>query len=182
LRLITLLACRERSNALEVVVLRHQGAVLRRQVRRLGLEPVDRAVLAGLSRLLPRPRWAALFVTPATLLRWHRNLVARRWSYRSRRPAGPRSPRRCGSWCYGWLGTIQPGDLDRHYSMQPAVHPTKRHTDVPHQTPRARRHTSDPHAVEMDQGSQFESARPSTVCAGDVVDSGVRYRVFGAFA
>jgi transposase InsO family protein len=69
--------------------LRHQVAVLRRQVRRLDLEPVDRVVLAGLSKLLPRARWAAFFVTPATLLGWHRNLIARRWTYPSRRPGRP---------------------------------------------------------------------------------------------
>ena len=64
--------------------------MLRRQVRRLDLEPADRAVLAGLSRLLPRRRWATFFVTPATLLRWHRQLVARRWTYpRRRRPGRP---------------------------------------------------------------------------------------------
>jgi hypothetical protein len=58
-------------------------------VRRLDLEPADRAVLAGLSRLLPRLRWAAFFVTPATLLRWHGNLIARRWTYPTRRPGRP---------------------------------------------------------------------------------------------
>jgi hypothetical protein len=70
-------------------VSRHQVVVLRRQVRRLDLEPADRGVLAGLSRLLPQVRWAALFVTPATLLRWHRNLIARRWTYPRRRPGRP---------------------------------------------------------------------------------------------
>jgi putative transposase len=76
-------------SAVEVLVLRHQVAVLRRHVRRLDLEPADRAVLAGLSRLLLRVRWAASFVTPATLLRWHRCLIARRWTYPSRRPVRP---------------------------------------------------------------------------------------------
>ena len=45
----------------------------------------DRAVLAGLSRLLPRPIWSGLFVQPTTLLRWHRDLVRRRWIYPHRR-------------------------------------------------------------------------------------------------
>jgi len=89
LQLVTVMARGERANAVEVLVLRHQVAVLRRQVRRLDLEPADRAVLAGLSRLLPRARRTAFFVTPATLLRWHRNLIARRWTYPRRRPGRP---------------------------------------------------------------------------------------------
>src|SRR5947207_10153678 len=80
LQLMILLARDDRANVVEVLVLRHQVAVLRRQVRRVDLEPADRAVLAGLSRLLPRALWATFFVTPGTLLRWHRNLIARRWT------------------------------------------------------------------------------------------------------
>ena len=56
----------ERSKDLEIFVLRHQVAVLRRQVARPDLEPVDRLVLSALSRLLPRSRWSTFFVTPAT--------------------------------------------------------------------------------------------------------------------
>jgi transposase InsO family protein len=79
----------ERSKDIEIVVLRHQVAVLRRQVARPDLEPIDRLVLSALSRLLPRSRWSTFFVTPAALLRWHRELVARKWTYPRRRPGHP---------------------------------------------------------------------------------------------
>jgi putative transposase len=59
-------------------------------VHRPALEPADRVVLAALSRLLPRPRWSAFFVTLATLLRWHRELLALRWTYPHARPGRPR--------------------------------------------------------------------------------------------
>jgi putative transposase len=66
---------------IEIAVLRHQLMVVRRQVARPRYTPQDRVVLAVLARLLPHDRWAAFLVTPATLLRWHRRLVARRRTY-----------------------------------------------------------------------------------------------------
>jgi transposase InsO family protein len=66
---------------MEIAVLRHQLMVLRRQVTRPRYTQQDRLMLAMLARLLPRERWAAFLVTPSTLLRWHRELVARRWTY-----------------------------------------------------------------------------------------------------
>jgi hypothetical protein len=64
----------------EILVLRHQLAILRRQHLRPRLQPKDPALLAALSRLLPRPRWSILVVTPETLFGWHRRMVRRRWT------------------------------------------------------------------------------------------------------
>src|SRR5205814_175022 len=74
---------------LELIVLRHQLGVLRRQVERPRLRPSDRAFLAAASRLLPPRRRHGLLVTPQTLLRWHRELVRRRWTYARVRPGRP---------------------------------------------------------------------------------------------
>ena len=82
----------DRSTQIAVLVLRHQVAVLRRQVHRPDLHHADRVLLTALSRVLRRSSWGAFFVTPATLLRWHRTLVARRWSYPHRSPGRPNVP------------------------------------------------------------------------------------------
>jgi len=90
-RVLELVTLRFRSNAfkeLEIVVLRHELAVLRRRTRRPALTTTDRMFLAAASRLMPRAIWRSFIVTPATLLDWHRRLVARRWMY-ARRPGRP---------------------------------------------------------------------------------------------
>jgi putative transposase len=91
MRWLALLARSSVTKDAELLMLRHEVAVLRRQVARPRVDWADRAVLAGLARLLPRPTRHGLFVRPETLLRWHRDLVRRRWSYPHRRgrPAVP---------------------------------------------------------------------------------------------
>jgi putative transposase len=94
-RLLELLVLRmrsEREKEIEILVLRHQLQVLERQVARPQLRPADRALLAAFSRALPRRAWPSFLVTPATLLRWHRDLVARSWTYPHRRPGRPGTP------------------------------------------------------------------------------------------
>jgi hypothetical protein len=78
------------SKDLEILVLRHQLWVLQRTAGRPKLRVIDRILLAAASRVIPRDRWVAFLVTPATLLRWHRELVTRKWTYRrTGRPGRP---------------------------------------------------------------------------------------------
>jgi putative transposase len=81
IQLLALLAHGDAAKELEILVLRHQLTVLRRQTPRPKLEPTDRALLAAISRLLPRARWSCFIVTPQTLLRWHRRMIAGAWTY-----------------------------------------------------------------------------------------------------
>lgn len=83
----------EREKEIEILLLRHQLRVLERQVARPQLTQADRALFAAFSRMLPRQAWKrSAFVTPATLLRWHRELVARRWTYSHRGPGRRPTP------------------------------------------------------------------------------------------
>jgi putative transposase len=87
--LVLLLARSDRSRDLELLVLRQELSILRRQARRPQRRESDRLLLAALSRVLPRRSWQAFLVTPETLLRWHRRIVACRRTYPRRRPGRP---------------------------------------------------------------------------------------------
>jgi putative transposase len=87
--LVPLMARSRRSKELEILLLRHELAILRRRSGRPHLSRVDRALLAALSRSLPRPAWTSFPVKPETLLAWHRQLVARRWTFPHKTPGRP---------------------------------------------------------------------------------------------
>jgi putative transposase len=80
-----------RAQTIELLALRHEVRVLRRQVQRTHWRPGDRVFLAALSRCLPRAEWWRLPVRPETLLRWHRELTRRKWAAFGQR-RGPGRP------------------------------------------------------------------------------------------
>jgi putative transposase len=92
---LALLARSDRAKDAEILILRHQLAVLQRQVKNPRLSWVDRAVLAALARLLPgsQLRQLRLIISPRTLLRWHADLARRHWTYPRRVPGRPRTAR-----------------------------------------------------------------------------------------
>jgi putative transposase len=90
LELVVLWRRSDREKEIEILLLRHQLRVLQRQVARPEVTQADRVLLTTFSRVLPRQAWRkSAFVTPATLLRWHRELVARHWTYPHRHPGRP---------------------------------------------------------------------------------------------
>ena len=93
--LTVLVARGDRAKNAELLVLRHENAVLRRNAGRIRYDPADRAWFAALTRFIPRRRWAEVFpVTPATLLAWHRRLAARKYdTSKRRRPGRPATVR-----------------------------------------------------------------------------------------
>ncbi|MBO3753107.1 hypothetical protein J5X84_44320 [Streptosporangiaceae bacterium NEAU-GS5] len=86
---LVLLTRGDATKQIEILALRHEVAVPRRQITQPLLQPADRVWLTALSRRLPRIRWSAFFITPATLPAWHRALIWRRWRYPRRTPSRP---------------------------------------------------------------------------------------------
>jgi putative transposase len=123
--LIVLLFRSSGSKELEIVVLRHELSILRRQTKRPQLRESDRVLLAALSRVVPRGSWSVFVVSPRTLLRWHQRLVARRWTYPSARMGRPpvdteveqfvvRLARENPSWGYRRIVSVSsPGSVSR---------------------------------------------------------------------
>ena len=87
-----LLARSDTAKEIEILILRHQLAVLQRRTPRPRMSWADRALIAALTQLLPTRRRLGLLVTPATILRWHRRLVARRWTTQPAKPGRPAIP------------------------------------------------------------------------------------------
>jgi hypothetical protein len=123
LKIVYLLTCRvpgvaalvfrgDHAKAAELLVLRHENAVLRRHVSRVRYEPADRVWLAALAQLVPPSRWTEIFtVTPATLLAWHRKLAQLSTTRATgASPAGRRRSRASPALSSGWRRRTRCGD------------------------------------------------------------------------
>src|SRR4051812_29893126 len=104
---LALLARSDTAKDAEILTLRHEVAVLRRTNPRPTFTWLDRAVLSALSRLLPAPLRRLRLVSHRTLLRWHSQLVARRWPTRTDDQADHPPRKRSGPWCCGWPARIR---------------------------------------------------------------------------
>ena len=109
---LALLARSDAAKDAEILTLRHEVAVLRRTNPRPTFTWLDRAALSALSRLLPAPLRRLRLVSPRTLLRWHAQLVARRWTYPHRRPGRPPTAPPIRALCCGWPARIPAGATD----------------------------------------------------------------------
>ena len=123
LKIVYVLTCRvlglavlvfggDRAKDAELLVLRHENAMLRQHARRVRYEPADRVWLAALARCIPRRRWTEIFpVTPATLLAWHRKLAGNKYDTSKRRKPGRRRRSRASpAWSFAWQRRIRCGD------------------------------------------------------------------------
>jgi putative transposase len=86
---LAILARDDAAKTAEILLLRHENAILRRQVKRPRRTWADRALITALAGLMPKARRAHLFITPTTLMRWHRALVKRYWTHPHRSPGRP---------------------------------------------------------------------------------------------
>jgi putative transposase len=122
-KLLSWIVLRTRSDTtkeIEILVLRHQLAVLQRRTPRPRLSWPDRALIAALARLLPTHRRLGLLVTPATILRWHQRLVSRHWTTQPARSADPPFPLVCVLSRSAWQGRTPPGDIAASTANSPA--------------------------------------------------------------
>jgi putative transposase len=161
----------EAAEDLEILVLGHQLRVLRRQVGRPRLEAADRALLAAVSRALPRSRWSCFFVQAETLLRWHRRLVAGAWTYPPRgQGATAARPRRTAA-----DHPSRQGEPSIGLSAHPRRAPTPWHVDVgdgdPHHPAPPRTGSSAPASYHSLAGIPYQQAAGIVACDFLTVDT-----------
>jgi putative transposase len=113
LGLIVVLCRGDQAAVVEVLVLRHDNAVLRGHAGRVRYESADRVWFAALARIVSRRRWRAVFpVTSATLLAWNRRLAAKKYDTSlRRRPGRPPATAVSSDWCCAWRGRIRSGAI-----------------------------------------------------------------------
>jgi putative transposase len=126
---LALLARSDTAKTAEILLLRHEIAILPRQVKRPCRSWADRALITTLAGLLPKDRRLYLLVTPATLLRWHRALVKRYWTRPHRRPGRPSVRSEIRQFVLTWQATTRPGATDASTANSPdwgtKLHPAR---------------------------------------------------------